>query len=164
MNSNPFVHAATSSQPVLIIRRRAESLKHLTKLSKSLDHCSNSYSNTENADLTRRDHDVVATRAQVRQRLTELAVRRAVGARRRTVLRSVLGQAVRIAALGIPLGLWVATFALQPLRGTSGVQPPGAAGVIGIAVTVLIACVLGGFGPARRASRLPPAEALRRAA
>lgn len=105
-----------------------------------------------------------ATRAQVRQRLTELAVRRAVGARRRTILRSVLGQAVRIAALGIPLGLWVATFAVQALRDTSGVQPPGAAGVIGIAVTVLIACVLGGFGPARRASRLPPAEALRRAA
>lgn len=104
-----------------------------------------------------------ATREQVRQRLAELAVRRAVGARRRTIRRSVLGQAVRIAAIGIPLGLWLATFALQPLRNASRVQWPSAAAVAGIGLAVLIVCLMGGLGPARQASRLPPAEALRRA-
>lgn len=104
-----------------------------------------------------------ATLEQVRQSMGELAVRRAVGASRRDIIRRVLGQSTRIAAIGGPLGLWLATFGLQTLRQTSGVELPSGTIVACLLVAVWTTSVAGGLMPAYRAGMMPPAEAIRAA-
>ena len=105
----------------------------------------------------------------VGQRTRELALLRVVGASRRQVFRSVLGEAfvVGLAASLIGLGLGVlAALALKALLGAFGVTLPSAplvfeartvvlALAVGIGVTVISA-----IGPARRAMRIAPVAAL----
>jgi putative ABC transport system permease protein len=105
----------------------------------------------------------------VGQRTRELALLRMVGASRRQVFRSVLGEAalVGLAASLIGLGLGVvAAVALKALLGVFGVTLPSAplvfeartvvlALAVGVGVTVLSA-----IGPARRAVRIAPIAAL----
>ena len=105
----------------------------------------------------------------VGQRTRELALLRVVGASRRQVFRSVLGEAVVVglAASLIGLGLGVlAALALKALLGAFGVTLPSAplvfeartvvlALAVGIGVTVISA-----IGPARRAVRIAPVAAL----
>jgi putative ABC transport system permease protein len=105
----------------------------------------------------------------VGQRSRELALLRVVGASRRQVFRSVLGEAflVGLAASLIGLGLGVlAAVALKALLGAFGVTLPSAplvfeartvalALAVGVGVTVISA-----IGPARRAVRIAPVAAL----
>lgn len=105
----------------------------------------------------------------VGQRTRELALLRMVGAGRRQVFRSVLGEAtlVGLAASLIGLGLGVlAAVALKALLGAFGVTLPSAPLVFeprtvvlalatGVGVTVISA-----IGPARRAVRIAPVAAL----
>ena len=105
----------------------------------------------------------------VGQRTRELALLRMVGASRRQVFRSVLGEAVLVglAASLIGLGLGVlAAVALKALLGAFGVTLPSAplvfeartvvvALAVGVGVTVISA-----IGPARRAVRIAPVAAL----
>ncbi|HEX5613589.1 MAG TPA: FtsX-like permease family protein [Acidimicrobiia bacterium] len=106
----------------------------------------------------------------VAQRLREMALLRAIGARRRQVLGAVLLEALVTglvaSALGLVLGIGIAS-GLQALMQSLGVDIPGTGAVIepatvisaflvGVLVT-LISAVL----PARRASRVPPIAALR---
>jgi putative ABC transport system permease protein len=105
----------------------------------------------------------------VGQRTRELALLRMVGASRRQVFLSVLGEAVLVglAASLIGLGLGVlAAVALKALLGAFGVTLPSAplvfeartvalALAVGVGVTVISA-----IGPARRAVRIAPVAAL----
>jgi putative ABC transport system permease protein len=105
----------------------------------------------------------------VGQRTRELALLRMVGASRRQVFRSILGEAVLVglAASVIGLGLGVlAAVALKALLGAFGVTLPSAplvfqartvvlALAVGVGVTVISA-----IGPARRAVRIAPVAAL----
>ena len=105
----------------------------------------------------------------VGQRTRELALLRIVGASRRQVFRSVLGEAalVGFAASLIGLGLGVlAALGLEALLGAFGITLPSAplvfeartvvvALVVGVGVTVVSA-----ISPARRAVRIPPVAAL----
>ena len=105
----------------------------------------------------------------VGQRVRELALLRVVGASRRQMFRSVLGEAavVGLVASLVGLGLGVlAALGLKALLGAFGVTLPPAplvfeprtavvALVVGVGVTVLSA-----LGPARRAVRVPPVAAL----
>jgi putative ABC transport system permease protein len=105
----------------------------------------------------------------VGQRTRELALLRIVGASRRQVFRSVLGEAVLVglAASLIGLGLGVlAAVGLKALLGAFGVTLPSAplvfeartvvlALAVGVGVTVISA-----IGPARRAVRIAPVAAL----
>src|SRR5665213_2670852 len=98
----------------------------------------------------------------VTQRRRELGVRIALGARPRDVLRETLGEGLKLSALGIVLGL-AGAYAMGSLfrsvlvgvAGTNPVTLLGAAGLL--AVVALIAC----YVPARRATRIDPASALR---
>jgi putative ABC transport system permease protein len=106
----------------------------------------------------------------VAQRTRELALLRAVGASRRQVLSSVLGEAIVVAlvasALGLFAGILLAAGLIALLKAagidlptTTLVVSPGtvvAALVVGSIVTLAAAVV-----PARRASRVPPLAALR---
>ncbi len=105
----------------------------------------------------------------VGQRTRELALLRMVGASRRQVFRSVLGEAVLtgLAASLIGLGLGVlAALALEALLGVFGVTLPSAplvfearTVVLGLAVGVGVT-VIAAIGPARRAVRIAPVAAL----
>ena len=98
----------------------------------------------------------------VSQRSRELGIRMALGASARDLQAGILMQAGRLALVGMVLGIaasWVAARALQGLLfGVKFSDPATFAGVFGILATV---AMLAGYLPARRASRLNPADVLR---
>lgn len=98
----------------------------------------------------------------VTQRTREIGIRMALGAKRRDVLRLVLGQGVVLVGVGIAAGLAAAaglSYTLASLLyGVSRTDPATYVGVSGLlAAVALLACYL----PARRAMRVDPMVALR---
>jgi len=98
----------------------------------------------------------------VRERTREIGVRMAVGARRRDILRQFLFEAVVVSLAGGAIGVGIGYGAAQLLARFGEWQtivPPYAIGLaLGVSIIIGIAF---GVGPARRASRLDPVEALR---
>jgi putative ABC transport system permease protein len=98
----------------------------------------------------------------VGRRTAELGIRLAIGAQRGAIVRMVLGQGLRLAAIGVLLGLVVAAagtralstllFGVQPIDG-----PTFAAAAAVVAIVTLAAC----YAPARRAGRVNPLSMLR---
>lgn len=98
----------------------------------------------------------------VSRRTREIGVRMAVGARPLDVLRMVLGQGMGLTAIGIALGVGLATFVCGFLKdfamGTSPTDPMTMAGVVLLLAAVMaVACWI----PARRAAAIDPTRALR---
>jgi putative ABC transport system permease protein len=102
----------------------------------------------------------------VRERTGEIGIRRALGARRRTVLAQILLETFVIVGVGAALGIglsnllvWLASLApIQEQVGTPTISP--AVMSTTLALLALIAFLAGLF-PARRAARLDPVECLR---
>jgi putative ABC transport system permease protein len=98
----------------------------------------------------------------VRERTREIGVRMAVGARRGDILRQFLFEAVAVSLAGGAIGVGVGYGAAQLLARFGEWQtivPPYAIGLaLGVSIVIGIAF---GVGPARRAARLDPVEALR---
>jgi putative ABC transport system permease protein len=98
----------------------------------------------------------------VTQRRREIGIRAALGAHPRDVLRLVVGQALRLAGVGMAIGI-VAAFAvtrfLASLLFGVGSTDPLTFGGVGVVVTavVVVACAR----PARRAMAVDPATVLR---
>jgi len=98
----------------------------------------------------------------VEQRTHEIGIRTALGANRRDALRLVLAQALRMALLGIGIGLFGAAiltrllaaqlFAIRPLDPLTFIAAPS---------ILLIVALAAAFVPAQRAARLDPLLALR---
>ena len=98
----------------------------------------------------------------VSQRTHEIGVRMALGARRSDVLKMVMGQGLRLTAIGLGIGLCAALGAarlLSPLLYGIGANDPATmtAVAVGLAAIALTACYL----PARKAMRVEPSVALR---
>jgi putative ABC transport system permease protein len=98
----------------------------------------------------------------VAQRTREIGVRMALGAPRRSVLRLVLGEGMKLVALGVASGLAVAVAVTQWLSsflyGVSAMDIVTFASIPGLlAVVALLACWI----PARRATKVDPLVALR---
>jgi putative ABC transport system permease protein len=98
----------------------------------------------------------------VTQRTGEIGVRMALGAQRRDILRSVVGEGLRFTLLGVALGVaggLAVTRLLQSfLYGVSASDP---ATFVGVAALLVAVAVLASLAPARRATRVDPIEALR---
>jgi predicted permease len=98
----------------------------------------------------------------VSQQTREIGIRMAMGARTGSVLSLVIGQGMRLALVGLMLGLLIAFATMRVLSsllfGVSAHDPVTFAGVSLILAT---AAILGCYIPARRAARVNPITALR---
>jgi putative ABC transport system permease protein len=96
----------------------------------------------------------------VAERTREIGVRKAIGAKRRTILLQFLIEAASICLIGGTIALiiaWVAVLGLQKVM-----PAEMSAGIIVISLLVsLLTGVLSGFLPAWRAARMNPVDALR---
>jgi putative ABC transport system permease protein len=98
----------------------------------------------------------------VSQRTAEIGIRLALGAEAGNILKMVVAGAMRLAGIGLGVGAVLALVLTQALAAllyeTKGYDPLTFAGAMfALGVTALVASYL----PARRASRIPPFEALR---
>ncbi len=100
----------------------------------------------------------------VAQRTRELGIHTALGAERVRLLRSVVGDGIRMALLGVVLGLGIALAAAPYTRDllfeVSPRDPAVLVGVAAVLVLVLVALVAS-FIPGLRATRVDPMVALR---
>jgi putative ABC transport system permease protein len=98
----------------------------------------------------------------VNRRVTEIGIRRALGAQRAHVLGLVLGQSLTLTALGIGVGLAGAAAMTRTLRDLLfGLTPLDSETFIGVAVLFAIVATLAAVLPAHRATRVDPLVALR---
>jgi ABC-type antimicrobial peptide transport system permease subunit len=96
------------------------------------------------------------------QRTQEIGVRVALGAQRADVLRMILGQGIKITALGVLIGL-VAAWGLTRLMSKLlfGVSASDPVTFIAVALLLALVALAACYFPARRAARLDPMAALR---
>jgi putative ABC transport system permease protein len=98
----------------------------------------------------------------VSQRTREIGVRVALGARPQDVLRLVVGQSLRLAALGLAIGLPVALALGRVMAGALfGVVALEPMTFVGFTLLLTGVALLAGYLPARRAMRVDPMIALR---
>jgi predicted permease len=98
----------------------------------------------------------------VRRRTREIGIRLAFGAERRLVLRMILGDALRLAAIALIAGVPLSLAAGYALRGfLFGVTPMDPFALAGACVVLTTAALAAAYLPARRAAAVDPAIALR---
>ena len=98
----------------------------------------------------------------VSRRTSELGLRMALGARRSDVVRLVVLNAARLAAVGIGIGLIMALGLSRLLRAQLyGVQPTDPRTFVVVGAGLLAVGLIAATAPARRASRIDPVQALR---
>ena len=98
----------------------------------------------------------------VNQQTREIGIRMAMGAQTSRVLRLVVGQGMRLAGVGLLLGLIVAFAAMRVMSSLLfGVSAHDPLTFIGVSLVLAIAAVLACYIPARRATKVDPIIALR---
>jgi predicted permease len=98
----------------------------------------------------------------VARRTREIGVRLALGAERGTVLRMVVGDALRLALWGLLAGVPLALAAGNALQSfLFGVEPHDVIALGGACFVLTLVATLAAYVPARKASRVNPIEALR---
>jgi putative ABC transport system permease protein len=98
----------------------------------------------------------------VSQRTQEIGIRIALGGQQGSILKLVVVYAMKLAVLGVVIGLAASYGVTRVMRSVLiGVSPTDTMTFIAVAVTLTTVAVLASYIPARRASRLNPVEALR---
>ena len=96
------------------------------------------------------------------QRMTEIGIRIAMGARREAVLRMMLADGLRPAIIGLIFGLAAAAATVRVVQSMLyGATPLDPVVYAGVTLTLLSVAAMACMVPAWRASRLDPAKALR---
>jgi putative ABC transport system permease protein len=99
------------------------------------------------------------------ERVHEIGVRMALGADRRSILRMVVGGGLRVALIGVAIGLAAALILGRILSSFShllyGVRPWDPLTLIAISLVLICATLLACYLPARRAAGVDPMIALR---
>jgi putative ABC transport system permease protein len=98
----------------------------------------------------------------VSQRTHEIGIRVAVGARRSHLLKLVLGQGLRLAAIGLAAGI-AGAFALTRVMANLlfEVTPFDPVTIAAVTLLMMVLALLACYIPARHASRVDPMAALR---
>jgi putative ABC transport system permease protein len=96
------------------------------------------------------------------ERTSEIGIRMALGVQRTSVLRLLLTQGLRMASLGLLLGLF-SCLLLRPVIASQlfGVGPADSLTLISVSVLFLGIATMATALPARRATRIDPMSALR---
>lgn len=98
----------------------------------------------------------------VGRRTAELGIRLAIGAQRGAIVRMVLGQGLRLAAIGVVVGLALAALGTRALSTLLfGVQPIDVPTFSAAAAIVIVVTLAACYAPARRAGRVNPLAMLR---
>jgi len=98
----------------------------------------------------------------VTQRWREVGIRIALGAGRGDVLKLVVGQGCKLALIGLAIGLagaWASTRVLASLL--FGVKPTDPLTFVSVPLLLMGLALLASYIPARRATKVDPAVALR---
>jgi putative ABC transport system permease protein len=99
---------------------------------------------------------------EIAGRRHEIGVRAALGASRRRLVRQVVRSSLILVGVGSLLGAGVALLAARSIRSLLyGVEPTDPASYAVVVGAMLLVAAAASWGPARRASRVPPTEALR---
>jgi ABC-type antimicrobial peptide transport system permease subunit len=98
----------------------------------------------------------------VAQRTQEMGIRRALGAQPSDILGLVVGQGLRLALVGVAIGI-AGAFALTRLMSTLlfHVSATDPATFVAVALVFLLVALAASYIPARRATRIDPMAALR---
>jgi len=98
----------------------------------------------------------------VEQRTQEIGVRVALGASRANVLRLVVSQGIRLAAVGVVVGLIGAYFVMPVIKTQLvKVSPTDPLSFVGVSIFLTVIAFLASYVPARRATAVDPLVALR---
>ena len=98
----------------------------------------------------------------VAQRTQEIGVRMALGASRADVLRLVIVQGIRLAIIGVVIGVVGSFFVTPVIRGQLvNVSPSDPATFIGVSIFLTTVAFVASYVPARRAMAVDPLAALR---
>ena len=98
----------------------------------------------------------------VGQRRGEIAIRMALGAQTTAVGRMIVGESIRLALLGVVIGIATAMASMRVLQSLLfGVSPTDPLLMAGASLLLIAVAVAAGYGPAYRAAHVDPADALR---
>jgi ABC-type antimicrobial peptide transport system permease subunit len=98
----------------------------------------------------------------VSHRVREFGIRMAVGADARSLIRLVVGDGIRLTAVGLVVGLAAAAAVARLLQGLLfGVSSLDPAVFLGAPALLVMAAFLASYVPARRVGRIDPVKALR---